>query len=432
MKQIIRKIIVGILRLEASLVLKRFKPKIIGVTGSVGKTTTKDVIFDVLNKKLKVRKNIKSYNSEFGAPLTILNLTTAWSNPLGWARNVLEGLYPVFLGNNYPDWLVLEMGVGEPNDMEGVVSLAKPNIGVFTGMAEVPVHVEFFKSPHEVLEEKRKMLKAIDPNGWAVLNRDDSLVYGSKEVTRAKIITFGFSEEADVVASDLKINYEGGNGAPAGMSFKVSHNDQTENFTLNGVLGKGQVYAALAGICVGLINELKLEEMVPSIADVQFTPSRMNILPGIKNTTIIDDSYNASPVAVELALNTLNEIENSNRKMIVLGGMAELGKFSSEAHYEIGRKIAEVKDLELIILSGSLAHGYERGLLKAQFDESKILKTKDALDAGRYLQNFINEKDIVLIKGSQSARTELAVLEIMAEPDLAKSLVVRQEDYWKT
>jgi len=194
---------------------------------------------------------------------------------------------------------------------------------------------------------------------------------------------------------------------------------------------RDRIYSVLAGVSVGIINGVAINDMVDAVSNFEHTPSRMRVIEGIKNTTIIDDSYNASPVAVELALKTLDSLENTGRKIVVLGGMAELGSFSGEAHYEIGRKISEIENLELVVLSGSLAHGYERGLLKADFDESKILKTKDALEAGKYLQNFINEKDIILIKGSQSARTEVAVLEIMAKPELAESLIVRQEQYWK-
>jgi len=170
-KKILKNLIVFIITLEAKLVLLRYRPKIVGITGSMGKTSTKDAIAIVLGQKFFIRKSVKSYNSELGVPLIILGAESGWLNPFIWFLNILKGAKLIFALKKikYPQWLVLEMGVERPKDMQKLASLIKPDIVVFTAIAEIPPHVEFFASPEDLVREKMKILNRCNINNFVIL-----------------------------------------------------------------------------------------------------------------------------------------------------------------------------------------------------------------------------------------------------------------------
>jgi UDP-N-acetylmuramoyl-tripeptide--D-alanyl-D-alanine ligase len=196
-KQILKKIVIHIITLEAKLVLKKFRPQVIAVTGSVGKTSTKDAVFSSLSKHIHIRKNQKSFNSEIGVPLTILGLDNGYSDFSKWFLNIVEGALAVFK-KEYPEILVLEFGVDRPGDMQGLVNWIPIDIAIFTVFPNVPVHVEYFNSPKEVIEEKKKMLKGVKENGYVILNADDAKVLAIKEESKRKVITFGIENDSDI------------------------------------------------------------------------------------------------------------------------------------------------------------------------------------------------------------------------------------------
>ena len=160
-KSILKKIIAYILKLESRLVLWKYKPKVIAITGSVGKTSTKDAVYAVISKFSYVRKSEKSYNSEIGLPLTILGCPNGWSNPYTWTKNILVGLWLIIWPNKYPEWLVLEVGVGKPGDMKRTASWLKTDAVIMTAIGETPVHIEFFDSRKHLIEEKEKGQKQV-------------------------------------------------------------------------------------------------------------------------------------------------------------------------------------------------------------------------------------------------------------------------------
>src|SRR6185437_9248398 len=166
MKDFFKKIIITLLTLEAQAVIKRYKPRIVAVTGSVGKTSAKDAIYEVLvaTSGARVRKSQKSFNSELGLPLTILGRPNAWNNPLGWLQNLFDGLLLIIRHSPYPEWLVLEVGADRPGDIKSVATWLPVEVAVITRLPEVPVHVEFFSSPEEVVEEKAALIDALTPN----------------------------------------------------------------------------------------------------------------------------------------------------------------------------------------------------------------------------------------------------------------------------
>ena len=174
MKNAFKHLVVTIITLEAKYLLRRKRPKIIAVTGSVGKTTMKDAIYAVVKNHYSARKSEKSFNSEIGIPLTILGLPNAWSSPLGWFKNIFDGAWIALFSGQYPQLLVIEAGVDRPGDMKRLTEWMRPDIVVITRLPDVPVHVEFFSSPEEVVKEKLLLAGALQSDGVLIYNHDDT------------------------------------------------------------------------------------------------------------------------------------------------------------------------------------------------------------------------------------------------------------------
>lgn len=427
MKALARYIVTVILKQEAKLVLRKYKPKIIAITGSVGKTSTKDAIFAVVEKSLVAHKSDKSFNSEIGLPLTILGLDTAWSSPFLWMITIFRGLLLVLFREHYPKWLVLEIGADKPGDISRATTWIHPDISVITRFGDVPVHVEFFRSPAEVFEEKAELAKALRPSGMLVLNADDEKVLAVRDKTKAKSITYGFSESAMFRASNLQIAYE--KGIPVGMTFKLEYDGNVFPLTLNGVLGIQPVYSALAALAVGVYLKLNIVDMVGALAVYESPAGRMRVIPALRGATVIDDTYNSSPVAAMAAVEVLGSVRTKGKKIALLGDMLELGKFTIEEHKKLGAFTAANADLILAV--GPRAKYIVEGALESDMSEKNLIEFDDARVAGKYLENILNEGDVILIKGSQSIRMERAVEEVMAHPENAATVLVRQEEEWK-
>ncbi|MEK7081712.1 MAG: UDP-N-acetylmuramoyl-tripeptide--D-alanyl-D-alanine ligase [Patescibacteria group bacterium] len=434
MKSILKKIIVWILTLEARATLARFKPKIVAITGSVGKTSAKDAIAAVLAIKFSTRKSEKSFNSEIGAPLTILGLPNGWNNPLAWLVILVSGALVLFR-QKYPDWLVLEIGADRPGDIKKLAAWLKPDIVVITRFAKVPVHVEFFASPRQVIEEKMNLARALKENGVLILNGDDDDILAAKNEIRWQTIFYGFGTNALVRALNEKTIYDA--ETPAGMTFKVNvsiysvQNSEKTSLSVKiiNVLGRQTIYAALAALAVAHSQNIDLAEAVKMLENLTTPPGRMKILKGIKNSLIIDDTYNSSPVALEEALLTLKNLETTGKKIAVLGDMLELGKYSADEHKKAGTLAGGFVDL--LVTVGKRADGFAAGALKSGLKPEKIVRLENSREAGKYLDPIITAGDIILIKGSQCLRMEKVVEEIMAEPENKEKLLVRQDEEWQ-
>lgn len=427
MKSIFKNIVVSVLEKESRLVIKKYKLRIIAVTGSVGKTSTKDAIFAVIGEALIARKSIKSFNSEIGLPLTILNCENGWSNPLIWIKNIFRGIVLILTPNHYPKWLVLEIGAGKPGDISRATNIITPDIAVVTRLGDVPVHVEYFKSPDELYEEKAQLVKALNPTGLLVVNSDDERVLAMREKTKAMLYTFGLSKDAMFRATNINTAYE--NGAPVGTTFKLEYDGNVLPVSMRGVLGVQPVYSALASIAVGAYLKLNMVDIIGRLSSHTSPPGRMRIVSGIKGSTIIDDTYNASPVASMAAIDALRDIKTKGRKIVVLGDMLELGKFTIDEHKKVGQEAGRFADM--IIAVGPRAKYIVEGALLANMSEKNIIEFDSSRLAGKHLEGILGQGDIVLVKGSQGMRMERVVEEIMAEPEKAGEMLVRQEDEWK-
>lgn len=436
MKKLFKKIIIGILTFEAKVALKRFNPKIVAVTGSVGKTSTKDAIYTIFSKLTLARKSEKSFNSEIGVPLTILGLKNAWNNPFLWLINIIHGFLICLLPKtykNFPDWLILEVGADHPGDIENLTKWLHPDIAVINKIGSLPVHVEFFGSTEKVIKEKAFLAKALKKGGTLVSYADDEQVMKIAEnISHPKnLVTFGFSEKSDVLASHYSIVYKKINDLliPSGISFKVNFGPNSVPVIIEGALGKSHTYPMLAAVAVTIAVKFNIASVGEVLREHKTPPGRMRIINGLKNSIIIDDTYNSSPAALLEALNTLREIDAPGRKIAVLGDMLELGSYSFDAHHNAGKEASKVCDILCVV--GVQGRIIAEGALEEGMDENKIFEYDDSKEAGNELQNIIQKGDIILIKGSQGIRMEKIVENIMNEPERAEELLVRQDKEWK-
>ncbi|MEK7576352.1 MAG: UDP-N-acetylmuramoyl-tripeptide--D-alanyl-D-alanine ligase [Patescibacteria group bacterium] len=416
-----KKIILTILRLEAMLVLKRFKPSIIGVSGSVGKTTTKEAIATLLGEHYRVGKSPKSYNSEIGVPLAILGLQSGWGSFGAWLQNIAHGAWRVVSRAPYPQILVLELGVDRPGDFDSLLSWVKPTIAVITAIGDVPVHVEYFASVEDVAKEKAKLVQVIPQDGCVILNADDPQVLAMRELTQARVLTYGVHKEANIVASGYKALFSRSHMS-SGISFRIDCEGKSIPIKNQNVIGVQSMYALLATAAVGVVKSLNLIEIAEGLSKYKPMPGRFFLVEGINSSLIIDDSYNASPLAMAVALDTLSTIP-AGRKIAVLGDMLELGKFTKDAHEAIGKQASGIVDV--LVTVGLRTKSMESAGAKEfyWFSDSKA--------AGEFLKEYIKKDDVVLVKGSQGTRMERVVEALMAHPEDASRLLVRQDSYWK-
>lgn len=413
--------------------LRKYAPRIVAVTGSVGKTSAKDAIYRVLATSAHTRKSEKSFNSELGVPLTILGTPNGWSNPLAWLRNLLDGLSLILFKTRYPEWLVLEVGADRPGDISSLASWLPVDVAVITRLPEVPVHVEFFDSPEAVVEEKASLIKALKPSGVLVLYA------GERELERLRgragaheVVTFGLQTGADVRAEDTELLFEDGREHwPVGMKARLASNGIVVPVEVVSVAGTHALLPALAAAAVGAALKKPIEEVVKGLESYDPPPGRMRLLRGVKDTLLIDDTYNSSPAAVEAALHALDEIGSRAlaRKVAMLGDMLELGRHSAAEHKKAGALAA--KTCDLLITVGFRARDIAEGALDAGMPDKAILQYEDARKAARELKLMLLQKDVILIKGSQSIRMERAVEELMLEPERAGEVLVRQDAEWK-
>lgn len=424
-----------ILKYFAMTALRRFKSRVVGVTGSVGKTSTKEAIFSVLSSKFRVRKNEKNYNNEIGLPLTILGIESGGGSLWRWTVVLLRAIGVVFFSSrkSYPEILVLELGADRPGDIKYLVDFLRPEIGVVTTVGIS--HLEFFKDKKNIAKEKSYLVRALNKENLAVLNWDDDEVRAMAEKIKSKKISYGFSDGADIQASDIFFGYEktkdlrGGDISKIkGISFKLSFEGTTLPVRLMRSVGRPQIYAVLAAAAVGIHFDMNLVEIADALKDFQAPVGRLNLIDGIKNTVIIEDSYNSAPQSAIAALEVLEKI-NARRKIAALGDMLELGEAVEEGHREVGRKVAEVTDILFAV--GEKAKFIADEAEKDGLDKDKIFCYNSSLEAKIPIQNLLQEGDVVLIKGSQGVRMERISEEIMRYPEDAEKLLPRQTAEWK-
>ena len=353
----------------------QFDIPVIGVTGSVGKSSTKEAMSALLGYKFRVLKNKGNMNNEIGLPLTLLSL------------------------NENHQAAVLEMGFYVPGEIKLLCKIAKPRIGVVTNIGTV--HAERAGNIETIARGKSELVQALPVEGLAVLNNDDLLVRAMADNTSARILTYGTNPEADLWAD--KIQSKG----LEGISFLAHYAGQSHPITSE-LLGKHSVYNLLSSIAVALelgFSWIDIEEALRTQEMVQ----RIRILTSHTNALVLDDSYNASPSSTVAALDLLDEMEGE--KIAVLGDMLELGQYETEGHQQVGRKAAHVA--QKIVLVGPLSLLTRDAILDTGFPEDKVRWFTNSEEAAQFLQENLKAGQVVLVKGSHGMRMDkiIAALE---------------------
>ena len=344
----------------------RRRAKVIGITGSVGKTTTKEITAAVLADRWRVLKNEANYNNEIGLPLTLLRLTHRHQRA------------------------VLEMGMYAQGEIRTLCEMARPEVGVVTNIG--PSHLERLGSLEAIAAAKAELLESLPPQGFAVLNADDPLVLAMADRTRARRVTYGTSSEADVRATDIVSR------GLDGVSFRLSWRGDTVDCETS-LPGKHIVSNALAAAAIALVDGMPLPDVAAALRRAQ-VPLRIQVHAARGGGTILDDTYNASPTSMAAALDLLAEIPG--RRIALLGDMAELGAAERESHLAVGRRAAETADvihtigeLGRLIAQAARTHGHT---------DVHEWPTKDA--AAEAVAGDLRPDDVILLKASRALALE--------------------------
>lgn len=410
-------------------ILARHHPKVVAVAGSVGKTTTRRAVAAVLRRSFRTRESHKNFNNELGVPLSIFGeQVSGGQNPWTWLGIIGRAAWLAYgpkIGD-YPAVLVLEMATDHPGDLAYLTKLARPDVAVVTAISEE--HTEFLGDLDGVAKEEGTVVEALSPQGVAILNADDPRVMAMKSRTQARVITFGFAESADVRASGAHLESALGSYF---LRFDLAMADATYPVNVSGVIGNGNVSASAAAAATGLALGIEPNLIPYGLAEFQPPPGRLRVIPSIKGTTLIDDTYNSSPQAAELALETLAEfpVAEGTRRYAALGDMLELGNLTEESHRRVGECAAKV-GVDVLIGVGPLSIETCRAAVASGMSQDRVFHVANAAEAGRFLQERINTGDLILIKGSQGVRMEKVTKELMAEPERAAELLVRQTPDW--
>jgi UDP-N-acetylmuramoyl-tripeptide--D-alanyl-D-alanine ligase len=395
--------VIGLQRVGGFQRIHRANPNlsVIGITGSVGKTSTKELSYAVLRQRFKTLHNKGNLNSEQGLPLTLLELEPAHERA------------------------ILEMGMYALGEIHTMTMLARPRVGVITNVG--PVHLSRMGSIENIAQAKSELVRALpsaEDGGVAILNWDDEWVKGMADVTTARIFRYGLTPEADLWADE--ISSDGMNG----IRFRF-HQRQPENGAKSEkveslhvrvpLLGRHSVHTALRAAAVGLVEGLSWEEIVAGLQSLS-SQIRLVVVPGINGSTLIDDTYNASPASMIAALNLLNDIapEKSGRRVAVLGDMRELGDHTDEGHKIVGRRAADVVDI--LITVGELGRAIGEEARSVGLSPERLFVTKTSEEAIALIQRAIHANDMVLVKGSRALGMDRIVPAISRDDVVHQSL----------
>jgi UDP-N-acetylmuramoyl-tripeptide--D-alanyl-D-alanine ligase len=349
---------------------QRHDVRVIGITGSVGKTTTKELAAAVLARRYVTLKSEASYNNEIGLPLTLLHLTDEHER------------------------VVLEMGMYDVGEIADLVRIARPHVGIVTIIG--PVHLERAGTIERIVAAKTELVEALPPapDGVAILNYDDERVRGMAQATQARVFTYGLSPEADLWADEIEsLGLEG-------IRFQLHHGDETLHVKIP-LLGRHSVHTALRASAAGLVEGLTWQEIIEGLRGPS-AQLRLVAVPGPKGSTILDDTYNASPASTIAALNLLDELDG--RKVAVLGDMLELGDYEQEGHEKVGMRALEVADV--LITVGPRGRIIGQAALRWGMSPDQVHSVEENAEAIALLEQMLTGDDVILVKGSRAMGME--------------------------
>jgi alanine racemase len=379
----------------AEIILRKFGPTVIAVTGSNGKSTAKEAIAKVLGVRYRVFKSPGSFNGRFGLPIALGKLN---------AEDKLA---------------VLEFGTDQFGEMADLVRVTKPLVGVVTNISAA--HTDRLGSLDNIANENRILIEQLPENGLAILNYDDDRVRNMVATTKAHSYTVGVDHVggafgADFLAYNLIIGRDK-------TGFDLRH--ERDRFVGKWIplLGAHQLYGVLSALAIGIAYHIPIEDGLRALTELEPLPGRLNPLAGINGSLLIDDSFNANPESTLSALDWFDAVRLPNRKgrlIFVMGDMDELGGHSLAAHREVGKRAAEVADV--FVTEGDLASVAGHAALDLGMERSNVKLTFSPNDAAKVLSDSLTPDDMVLIKGSPAARMELVTQLLLARPEDATKL----------
>jgi len=384
-----KKILQLILGSITKTIIIRYQPKIIAVTGSVGKTSTKNTISFFLEKFFKVKKSAGNLNTEFGAPLVFLGLEKGGGGSfLEWLKIILIGIKKILIKDkDYPEIIVVEMGADKPGDISYLTKIIKPDISVITMIDENPVHLANYNNLDELVFEKAGIIRNLKESGWAIVNSDDQRAL--QAAGESKLISFGFNEKNDVKISDFK--YEQEEDRPDGISFSLEHDKEKVSFRLPFCFSKSIAYSVATALSCFVCLGIDFKKMPEISRELKPEENRMNLVKG--KAYILNDVYNSSPASALMALEALSSYQ-SQRKIAVLGEMKELGEKSVQLHEKIKEKALESVDVLITIGDENIWQRKENNF-------------PDSEQGALAINDFkINQNDLILVKGSRSMKME--------------------------
>lgn len=438
LKNLLVSIFLWYLRTTARIQLWKIKPKVIALTGSMGKTSLRNAIFAVLKNNFKVKKSVKA-NSETGLPLDLLDLHPTDYSAFDWLKLAL--LIPLQLLFNWEkyDYYIAELGIDDPyppKNMEYLLSFIKPDIAIFLNVSAV--HTQQFKKiipPNKhfssdkqreefliqtISSEKGKIITTLSADKIAIINADDPLIVEQTKISQAQIFSFG-KKSNNLQLSTYNLQLSG---------TKFSYRYQNNKFTLQFpyLLPEYYGYTFAAAILTGIHLGLNLQLITYNLQrNFVLPPGRMSVFMGIKDTTIIDSSYNASKIPTLGALQLLKSLKTSAKKIFVFGDMRELGDQAKNEHQEVTQEI--LKTADQLILIGPLTEQFVLPLTQGKISTIWFPNSYKAAD---WLKNNLKGEEIILIKGSQNTIfTEIVVEALLVDKNNASRLC-RRGNFWNT
>jgi alanine racemase len=377
----------------ARYILKRRSIEVVGITGSVGKSSTKEAVAAVLGARYTVFRNYGSYNGRFGLPV---------------ALGKIEG---------HERLAVLEMAADSMDEIRDLADITRPQVGVVTAVSHS--HLKFFGSLEAIAREKGRLVEALPAQGAAVLNHDDPYVRAMAARTGAHVLTWGLQPGADLYATHIEVC--------AGGTRLRAHFRGQEIPLFIPLLGTHHAHTALAAAAVGLHYGLSWDEITQGLARTEPLPGRTKLLEGVHGSRLLDDSYNANPLSALAALETARSLP-AKRRLVLLGDMAELGPYAEEGHRVVGRSCASLCDV--LITKGELARLAADEAIRQGMPPANTHVTYSAEDAVRLLHMLLQPGDLLLLKGSAEARLEFVTRELVGQPADALQWLPRQNRGW--
>ena len=416
-----RHILEVVLAFCARKIIEKYQPKVIGITGSVGKTSTRAAVFAVVSKKFRAYTPPKNLNDKLGLPLAIIGMDSPGRSLFGWVRVFTRVFSLLLLRRSYPEVLVLESGIDRVGEMDDLLAIAKPHIGILTSIGLS--HYEFFQDVETIEREKGKLIEAVDAGGFVLLNADNELA--AKQVSRARgtVVTYGaagtvrFLDRTEELTDKARTTY-------------TAHTPTREFSVAFPALGFVHWSSTIAAVAVAEVLGIETDLVQAGLQTYRPVAGRLNVIGALRRSVLIDDTYNAAPDSMHEALALFARFP-SEHKIAALGDMLELGALSDEAHHAVGLEVARIAPTHLVTV-GAGGKIIAESAVGAGYPEERVISFDTSEQAQLPVQELMRESSVVLVKGSQGMRMERISKEIMAEPMRAGELLCRQYGKWLT